>query len=1290
MRAMERTGRIVTWFAVLACAAFALGCTARVPAAGADALLHARAQGPSGGAEASGEWLLAELLSPGGTAAGVAEARKRVATFAAKGLMVSLARAIDAEAHGRLADAMDAHLAVLAAAQSSSRSNAPLHAWYAASRAEALRSSVAGSWRHAEPIVRRAVEAPGNVGWRARLLLVDWLARESHRAASGGSKTTADRDVARDSGCITEVAFAGPFGRKQPGDHRVRFSAEGALPWPLRFRTEGDSRRAEKLQAAARGCVVFAKNTRGDGVHYVQTFIELDMVRDVILAVSGAFAVRVDDVDVFNRDEAAWGSWPRLGVALRLTPGRHRILARIGRPETSIRLLAADGRPVPFVASATDDAAYVLTPPELLVDPNPLDPHLRALGVHGLAPSAAETTTTPSARFIAAAIAAAEGHRDVAAVIALPLVEPSGATPVALAQAAQIVEGDPIFTPENARTLAREFQTRAVQGDAELWRSALWLALDRAGQARPAETAADLARLAVRFPEVPTVAAELATIEAQLGWTVEHARTVEGLARRFPEDVPTLEALVAVAERQGKLDETDKLSRRIAELDPANELEFRRALSRGDFDGAIAELRRIEALHGDRRELPLRIAELLARAGKSDGGGVGLVRKLELALDRAPENAAARLALADARHAGGDRHALEDALVDAIRTGADTSGLHQAIELVDGMTALEPYRKDGLAIIRDAEAKGIALPGTAARILDYAALWIAADGSARMLEHTILRVQSREGIARHTEQRLPRGALLTVRTVKKDGRLFEPELVPGKPTVTMPHVEVGDYVEIESIWQLDGDADGRRFRGPRWFFREPNVSYHLSQLVVISPKSRPLTIETSGHVPEPTVLSSEGLLERRWTVTGALALPEEPGAPPIEEFLPSVLVGWGADWLSQLERLSEARGGGRPRDPRLVRIARAVAAGKVDGSLDGVSHDVRAQRIYRWVVDNITPGNEHWPSRIVTSRSGDLTEAFLYLCGLAGVDARLGVVKSRLAPPPRGPLSDLEAFSSAATRVMTERGPRWMLVGSRYAPYGFLPSFLAGQPAILVDAASLRTSPAVASLERERTTTGGVADGVVHRGKVVLAADGSAKISLVEEFSGRYAIAVRTALSQVEALGAALDEKRRAFVEQRMLGPKLPGAHVVRLTARNLEDLDAPLALVLELDVPNFARRNDRGLEFDVPFLGSMAALVSMPSRQTPLYVDESARSLVQLEVELPPRARLTTMLEVASVEDPRVHVRIGDRITKGTLHLEREADLPSGRVTPDDYASFRDAVLRADRLLNQPVRVEF
>jgi hypothetical protein len=371
-------------------------------------------------------------------------------------------------------------------------------------------------------------------------------------------------------------------------------------------------------------------------------------------------------------------------------------------------------------------------------------------------------------------------------------------------------------------------------------------------------------------------------------------------------------------------------------------------------------------------------------------------------------------------------------------------------------------------------------------------------------------------------------------------------------------------------------------------------------------------------------------------------------------------------------------------------MAATIAAGKVDRGLAKVPRDERARRIYRWVVDNVRPGPERSAARVVTSKSGDLTEAFIYLCRLAGVDARLGAVKSRLAPPAQGELSGLSAFGGTAVRVTTELGPRWLVVGSRYAPYGFLPSSLADQPAVVLDRKKLPTSPTREPLEEEQTSTGGARDGVVHRGTVTLSETGAATLKLDQEYHGRYAVAVRSALAEVEAIGSGVDDKRRELVEQRLIGGKLPGAQVHELVLHNLDDLDAPLRMTMSIETQSFARAIEHGIFIDVPFLGAMEAMVSLRSRETPLYLDDSARAQVALKFVLPKGAKLATILEARTIDDPRLTVVVADRLDEGVLHVERQVDLPAGRVPPEEYPAFRELVLTADRALNQPLRIEF
>jgi hypothetical protein len=480
---------------------------------------------------------------------------------------------------------------------------------------------------------------------------------------------------------------------------------------------------------------------------------------------------------------------------------------------------------------------------------------------------------------------------------------------------------------------------------------------------------------------------------------------------------------------------------------------------------------------------------------------------------------------------------------------------------------------------------------------------------------------------------------------------------------------------------------------PRWWFRERNISYHQSEFVVVSPANRQLAIETTGDVPEPVVTLSGALAVRRWRVDRSPALPEEPYGVPYQEFLPSVRVGWGIDLEERLRRLIDAHRDETPQDPRLRRIARSIVAGKLVKSdktaaarqAGELSVDRRAQRIYRWVLDNVQAGRERFPPRIITGKAGDRTRAFLHLCRLAGIDARLGIVQNRLSPPPAGPFSQALKFTEPAVRLATERGPRWLTVGERFAPYGYLPSFLRGQPAVLLDLSEPWTRDEPLPIVTERTEAAGTEDRIATVGTAKLRADGSAELRLKQRYHGKYAVVLRSRLSKVR------QARLQDVVEAEVLGLALPGARLTELSVDELDDLDAPVGLTMTIEAPAFAKPGDGVLAITAPFVPRLGALAELPERETPLYLAEKVATdlSVRLTVELPKASSVVTKLEPASHDNDGRHVKNQDRLDGGKLVLHRTISVPAGRVQASQYPAFRTFILAADAALHRRVRVK-
>ncbi len=327
------------------------------------------------------------------------------------------------------------------------------------------------------------------------------------------------------------------------------------------------------------------------------------------------------------------------------------------------------------------------------------------------------------------------------------------------------------------------------------------------------------------------------------------------------------------------------------------------------------------------------------------------------------------------------------------------------------------------------------------------------------------------------------------------------------------------------------------------------------------------------------------------------------------------------------------------------------------------------------MLSNVEAGRETDGRRVVTGRSGNRTEAFLYLARLAGIDAQIGLVRDRLAAPATGPMSEVEAFGAVAVRLSTDdtRG-RWMVVRDKFAPYGYMPSSLRGQPAIVLRAGA----------PRETTPTGGSEDGVTHEGTVDLAADGSARLTIEQRYEGKLAIALRSALE-------SLPEARfKEIIESRLLPQTLPGARVVTVSVMNVAELDAPLVLHMKLEMSSFARPRGSELLVAPLFPLRLGALTALPSRETPLYISESiaTRLAVKLRIKLPEGARVTTTLEPADVADETRTVTVKDRTEPGYLVLDRVMDLPAGRIQPAGYLGFQTFARRADAALHRDISV--
>jgi hypothetical protein len=133
------------------------------------------------------------------------------------------------------------------------------------------------------------------------------------------------------------------------------------------------------------------------------------------------------------------------------------------------------------------------------------------------------------------------------------------------------------------------------------------------------------------------------------------------------------------------------------------------------------------------------------------------------------------------------------------------------------------------------------------------------------------------------------------------------------------------------------------------------------------------------------------------------------------------------------------------------------------------------------------------------------------------------------------------------------------------------------------------------------------------------------------------------------------------------------------VTIENQADLDQPVIMHMSIEVSDFARRRGSELVLVPPFPIRIGQITRLAERQTPLVLGEPTYASVKLSFKLPPGAKIASPLAPTEVKDADRKVTVRDRQEKGNLVLEREIDIPAGRVEPPEYKALQAFAGRAD-----------
>jgi hypothetical protein len=530
-----------------------------------------------------------------------------------------------------------------------------------------------------------------------------------------------------------------------------------------------------------------------------------------------------------------------------------------------------------------------------------------------------------------------------------------------------------------------------------------------------------------------------------------------------------------------------------------------------------------------------------------------------------PRDGEGQLRLADALVAAGAPEQARARIATALSAHPETPEILRAARALALPLPMDAFRLDGQKVIRDFEASGRHYAAPAVVVLDRTVARVFPNGAEVVLNHEIVRVQSKDAIEKWGEISVPDGTeILVLRTHKADGSTREPEELAGKDSISAADLAIGDYVEKETIetraprdafirvgseaGPVDLDEPGGGYLGDRFYFQSFDAPLDRSEYLLVTPAAladrlhfdrragAPESSKMSLPLPSPAKPAGTGdsgaLTVTTFAATKVPQLFAERSSVPPIEFVPSVRVSTGIGWNAWTRFLREQLYGTLRSAPVLERAAAEIRAQSPD-----TSPASRAAALVAWVGHNVEPGDDlrDSASLSVARGRGNRLAVILALARTLGLEAEPVLARSLLTADGQAPAPLEEADDFADPLVRFRLGLGLGLGGSqvlytdprlKHAPLGYLPPGLDGARVLVLGRGELEV--AHSRCEEHRTV-----DVAVH-----LNDEGGGTVEVSETLRGWPALEWADI---VDRFGSDSSKLRQDF-EQRWLGVHFPGA----------------------------------------------------------------------------------------------------------------------------------------------------
>lgn len=757
----------------------------------------------------------------------------------------------------------------------------------------------------------------------------------------------------------------------------------------------------------------------------------------------------------------------------------------------------------------------------------------------------------------------------------------------------------------------------------------------------------------------------------------------------------------------------------------AHVLRARLAQDRGDYAGArrasdaaleldtgrcdAASLRFKLARRDDELAVADRMAPILAHCSGADAdlvsfwrarGRIEVARSLiEAAIARSPSSSAPREALAELLVAQGASKEAEAALLPleslwpraigpllrrariaefaneperarslrlkAWRIDASDVTLARAVSIDRGEELLDWAARDGVTAAKAHVASRFKTDAAAVLVLDLAAGQWLPDGSLLERTHTLVQVLDKQAIDRFGELATPPGAqVLLARTIKRDGRVIDAELLQGKESISLPDLEPGDFAEHEFIRVRDRrSAAIPGFQTAPFYFDGQELPVIESGYRLRVPRGFHVDFDSMGFDTHPAPVQRGDALEWTFARPAGEPLVREPLGPAIGELVPWVEAGSGAGTTESMSAFAQS----------LLLRSRPTAA--IDAFVAGLDRSLSL----RWqVAELVGRVGEVVASDEESNGLGFLETPETILAG--GRGHRLVLLKSALdacsipssfvlarpfdANPHPFRFPHPELYSALLLTIEPDGGaPIWIDFSFRHAPVGVIPGELSGADAFVlqVPAVPIRLPETDPGQDRSEDVF-----------DVTLLADGTLAGSLTRTATG-YAAA------KLRALAERVGSVELVKVIAGLVGQTLRGAEVAEVRVEPIDDSHTRLLCTFRVPRLSTARGPVPSLPASFALSNLDRELLGLGTRRTPLLVDRDLSSTTHATLTLP--SGVTWAPPPATNLEGSFGRHVSGWRPEGDAWILDESTLiRRARIVPSDYGRFRDFVSGIER----------